>query len=146
MKNKILILLLTLTNIGLIFANSPQKTCAKRDAMRAQKIAFITEKMALTPEEAQNFWPLYNAYQEDSRKIRHQIKEIETSTKDNWKESDYKKAADQLIDLESQQTALKLRYHQEYLKVISAKKLFSYYSAENEYKKQLIRSIEQSKK
>ena len=33
----------------------------QHEQIESQKIAFITEKLALTPEEAQKFWPVYNA-------------------------------------------------------------------------------------
>ena len=42
-----------------------------------------------------------------------------------------------------QQRTLKLKYHKEFLKKKKKKKLFNYYSAENEYKKELIKHIEQ---
>jgi len=34
-----------------------------QEKIKARRIAFITEKLQLTPEEAQVFWPLYNDYE-----------------------------------------------------------------------------------
>lgn len=40
----------------------------KEEEIKSQKIAFFTNKIGLTPEEAQVFWPIYNSYWE--RKIK----------------------------------------------------------------------------
>jgi len=39
---------------------SDQERKAEREAVQAQKIAFITQEVGLTPAEAEKFWPLYN--------------------------------------------------------------------------------------
>ena len=34
----------------------------KEDRIKSHKIAYLTEQLSLSPEEAQQFWPVYNAY------------------------------------------------------------------------------------
>ena len=44
---------------------SAQETESKSDTeniIKSQKIAFFTDKIGLSPEEAQVFWPIYNDY------------------------------------------------------------------------------------
>ena len=139
----LLITLFILSSVG--FINAQPKGCnnAKREAMEAQKVAFITEKVGLTPEEAEKFWPLYNSFEAQRRDLRHQMHDIRRSITNESSEGDYKKALNELQKIDMQQSALKLKYHKEFLKILSAKKLFNYYSAENEYKKELIKHIEQ---
>ena len=43
--------------------------------IQAIKVAFITRELNLTAEEAQKFWPLYNAYSESIKKIRIEQKQ-----------------------------------------------------------------------
>ena len=38
--------------------------------LQAQRIAFLTERMNLTPDEAQQFWPLYNQFNENLKQLR----------------------------------------------------------------------------
>ena len=45
-----------------------------QEKVKARKIAFITEKLQLTPEEAQLFWPLYNDYQKQRKAINKTYK------------------------------------------------------------------------
>ncbi|MCB9071175.1 MAG: hypothetical protein H6543_01675 [Prevotellaceae bacterium] len=143
MKRYLLFISLFILSIG--FVNAQQRGCnnARREAMEAQKVAFITEKVGLTPEEAEKFWPLYNSFEAQRRDLRHQMHEIRRNITSDSNEEDYKKALNELQKIDMQQSALKLKYHKEFLKILSAKKLFNYYSAENEYKKELIKHIEQ---
>ena len=41
-----------------------QRDGRMNERIKAQKVAFITEKLSLTAEEAQQFWPIYNAFEE----------------------------------------------------------------------------------
>ena len=43
-----------------------------RDKIKTLKIAFITEKLDLSEQEAQKFWPVYNAFEEENFKFRKQ--------------------------------------------------------------------------
>jgi Skp family chaperone for outer membrane proteins len=40
------------------------------DDIQVIKMGYITRQLNLTPEEAQRFWPIYNQYTEEIRKIR----------------------------------------------------------------------------
>ena len=37
--------------------------------LEAMKTGFITTRLQLTPQEAQKFWPIYNAYSEEVRQV-----------------------------------------------------------------------------
>lgn len=41
-----------------------------RDRIKTLKVAFITEQVDLTSEEAQQFWPIYNEHEEVMENIR----------------------------------------------------------------------------
>lgn len=36
----------------------------RRERIKSLKIAYLTERLELTPEEAQKFWPIYNTHEE----------------------------------------------------------------------------------
>ena len=44
----------------------------KREKVKALKVAYITEQLELTTEEAQKFWPLYNAFDDKQSELRHE--------------------------------------------------------------------------
>ena len=41
-----------------------------RDKIKALKIAYITEQLSLTTQEAQKFWPIYNLYDKEQYELR----------------------------------------------------------------------------
>lgn len=41
----------------------------RREELEALRIAFISKQLELTPAEAEKFWPVYNSYQGDLRKM-----------------------------------------------------------------------------
>ena len=41
----------------------------RRERVESAKIAFLTDKMSLTTEQAQKFWPLYNEYEAKRRAL-----------------------------------------------------------------------------
>src|SRR6478672_6283805 len=42
--------------------------------LEAYKIAYLTKKLNLSPQEAQQFWPIYNKYQQEIKSARSDLK------------------------------------------------------------------------
>ena len=73
MKNFLFIAIFIIT-ISLQVDAQPQR---KGERIEALKIAYITQALKLTAEEAQNFWPVYNTYTQEIKTARLNIKEDE---------------------------------------------------------------------
>jgi len=66
--NKLLLIILFLLSIH-SFAQPRMEE--KKEQIRALKVGFITNELALTADEAAKFWPLYNAYDDKQFELRH---------------------------------------------------------------------------
>ena len=64
------IILLILIYAGMAFSASAQEDQRDANRLQAYKIAFLTRKLNLSPEEAQRFWPIYNKYEDEIRAAR----------------------------------------------------------------------------
>ena len=73
MKNIIVVVLLVLMGGG-AFAQG-KLTDEKRKEFDAQKVAFFTQELDLSPVEAESFWPLYNEMQKKSREIEGSMRQ-----------------------------------------------------------------------
>ena len=76
MKKILALVTLLLPAIGM-FAQTDDAPALSEDRLRevkAQRIAFLTNRLKLTPEEAQVFWPLYNAYDEARETNRKEMR------------------------------------------------------------------------
>ena len=69
MKLQLIILLLILN-----FPGIAQKDNV-RERIKSQRIAFITQKLALTPDEAQKFWPVHAQFDAEMKAI-HQKEDM----------------------------------------------------------------------
>ena len=67
--NKFVLIIIFLVSIH-SFAQS--RLGEKKEQIRALKVGFITNELALTTDEAASFWPIYNAYDDKQFEIRHQ--------------------------------------------------------------------------
>ena len=66
--HKLLSILLLLVTIC-TFSQSRFKQ--KGEQIKALKVAYITDELQLTSDEAAKFWPLYNAFDEKQRELKH---------------------------------------------------------------------------
>jgi hypothetical protein len=51
-------------------ANAQNQPAPEAPILQGIKIAFITKQLALTTEEAQKFWPLYNDFSDKAKSLR----------------------------------------------------------------------------
>lgn len=63
---KYLLLLLTIC-LSTVFAQAQPEEIANK--VEAIQIAFLTKELKLTPDEAQKFWPVYNDYRNELKKV-----------------------------------------------------------------------------
>lgn len=118
------------------------------DKINTLKIAFITEKLSLNTKEAQEFWPVYNEYQEKRNVLRRKNHE---QIRGKMKDADAltEKEAEKLlalhIQIEEEEEVLDTNFLKNVSKVISAKKTLLLLRSEEEFKRQLMKQYRQNK-
>ncbi len=107
------------------------------EKIKAARIAFITDKVALTPDQAEKFWPLYHEFTKKRKELRKELKEalIEGKNREDLPAIDLK--------LRQQELDLEKKYSNQFLKVISPEQLINLHEAEHEFKRLLLRRIQQ---
>ncbi len=151
MKTKIitngLVLLLALIIAMPSIAQNGSRRKKIREQIDAQKVAFITEKLQLTPAEAQQFWPIYNEYESQRQIIVKEFMEKNLEERDMDVETLTDKQALEIADSQIIQAQkmldLRKKYHAEFKKVLSPKKLLLLYQAERDFKKFILKEIRQ---
>lgn len=116
------------------------------DKIKSLKVAFITEQVGLTSEEATMFWPVYNEHEEALSQIRRKERvEIRSKMADfeNLSENEASKLLDQFIELEREKQELNIVFLSNIRDVISPKKTFLLIKAEEDFRKRLLRQIQQ---
>lgn len=113
----------------------------KQDKIEALKVSFITEKINLTPQEAQSFWPLYNEYNDKIKFARKNFRQQNSNVTDfkTDKEADDYLAAE--LKLRQTEVDLRKEYFDKFKKILGSKKTGLLRKAEEEFKKEIIKTI-----
>lgn len=112
------------------------------DKIKTLKIAFLTERLSLNTQEAQAFWPIYNAYEAEREKLRNKShNDVRSKLKDadNLSESDAAKLLSQYLAYEEEEEELDKKFLLNVKGVISAKKTLLLLRSEEDFKRQLIK-------
>lgn len=139
---KLITLIIFLTGLGLnLQAQEDQQD--KNDRIESYKIAFITERLNLTPKEASVFWPVYNEFADQLKKIKHTEKERAKNFGEKTSPSDAEseKFTSEFIAFKQQELDLTKKYVAEFKKVLPAAKVARLLTLEQEFKIQLLKRL-----
>jgi len=120
----------------------------KKEHIEALKASFITQKLNLTRDEAQKFWPVYNEYQdakEALRKERHEEFKKYKETFDSLSEKELTEFVDKQIIYRQRELDIDKKYHAEFKSVLPIKKVAMLYRAEDEFRKEVLKEIQNRK-
>lgn len=132
---KILITLLMALTMNTVMAHTNQM---KFDPERynAELQQFITKEAALSPQQAEKFFPLYNEMQQKQRSLFqqiHRLKRIKPTDEQGCKENIQK-----CDELDMQIKELQQQYHNKFLKVLPASKVYDVLKAEDKFHRQML--------
>ncbi len=112
---------------------------AAGERVKAMKVAFITDRLNLTPQESQEFWPLYNQYEEEQRKIREKYKLSFNYA--NMTNAEAEKVLNNALELEQQMLNLKRDYMQRFRKALPVTKVAMLNQVERDFREELVKRL-----
>ena len=139
---KLLILILTVASSAQFAFTQEALEPSKREKLQSLKVAYLTEELNLTPEEAQAFWPLYNELESKMKAIRKAQRENRISTKKNHETMSDKELAasiDRELEYEQQELNLKKEYNVLFKKILPIRKVAKLHASEQGFRKELLR-------
>ena len=119
-----------------------------REQIQKEKIAFFTEKIGLTIEEAKKFWPVYNEYWNKKNELIEERKEsmnyyLKHSASMNKKELE--NIADQYVNYRYKKGQLLKEYHKKFKEILPIEKVMRIYMADYDFKSYLLNKLKDSK-
>jgi len=111
--------------------------------IKSAKIAFITEHVNLSPEEAQKFWPLYNEMAQKRENITHTLMERfkDWDKNEEVSEEQAEEIMQQRLAQEQALLDLKKEYHEKFTAVLPATRVLKLYEAENRFRGMLMERL-----
>lgn len=150
--SRILVLLFSLLLAVPTFAQGKkQEDKSFKERIEATKVAYFTEKIGLTPEEAQRFWPIYykfwNERQDAYNKVRKSIEAvIKLDEEGGYSDPEMKKLINQYGDYLSLEAEIFEMYIDEFYKILPTAKVAKLFTAEVGFRKILTDMWKEQKK
>lgn len=110
----------------------------KSDQIEAAKVAFITQELDLTVEEAQRFWPIYNEHTSVMEALKPNRP---TKNLDVLSDQEAADMLDQILEDENKRHRLKEEYILNLQNVLPPRKLLKLYHLDKEFKRKMLRKF-----
>jgi len=113
----------------------------RMQAIESRRIAYLTEKMALTPSEARVFWPIYNEYLRQVDALNESIRAFhrELPPAERISKEEATAYAEREVRRFEEAAALKRTAHEQLKEVLPSRKIALLYDAEKSFNRLLFR-------
>ncbi|MEQ9437698.1 MAG: Spy/CpxP family protein refolding chaperone [Cyclobacteriaceae bacterium] len=136
MKKLLIIPMLWLSTLVVTFAQRPS------EKIESARIAFLTERLSLTPETAQQFWPIYNQLSDQRHELRKEEFRMRRSQKtDSLTDASAQQHIDEYFSLKEQQLALDRKMTKELAGVLSPVQIVQLIQAEGDFQRMILRKL-----
>ena len=112
-----------------------------REQIKALKIAFFTERLGLSAQEAEVFWPLYNDHEKQKESLREEQRKAigpRSNDLDAISEADARKALKRYLELEEQEEELDKAFYEKISSEFSAVRTLKLFQAEQDFRRRLL--------
>jgi hypothetical protein len=138
----ITIMLLTFFSVSAAFAQ--RRSDEEMKKIQDAKVAIITNRLNLTPEQSAGFWPVYNEYAQKRRDLHRAQRKIINDRKAEGKtDEQVLENLKEVQELKQKELDLEKEYQGRFLKVISANQVVELYKAERTFNEMLIQRLKQ---
>lgn len=115
-----------------------------QEKIKNLRIAYISDKLGLTPDQAEKFWPIYREFSDKRREIRQEFvdarKEIKTDNPDPARQEELVKLG---LAVKQRELDLEKNYSERLLRVISAQQMLNLRKAEGDFQRIILEQIQQ---
>jgi hypothetical protein len=107
------------------------------ERIESAKIAFVSNRLDLSPQEAQRFFPIYNQYRDEILDIIRKKRSVDQGNRRPLRQTPVN-----ALDFDSDILACKKKYLEKFKAVIPAAKAAKFFDAEQEFRDQLFKELE----
>jgi hypothetical protein len=122
--------------------HTDQQRMERMEKIKNAKIAYLTDKLQLSTEQAQKFWPLYNTYEAERRQARVKPRLMKEANMEAMSETQLRDAITEMHAVRQNELNVEKQYVDKFLKVISVKQLAILYRSEREFTRVLLKKLD----
>lgn len=115
--------------------------------MKAERVSFLTDKLQLTVEEAEKFWPLYNEYLSKREEMMWGKREKMHRNFDpsQLTEEEMGKMLNELLDQDVKLAQLKKDYFEKIKTILPVRKVLTLHRVEQEFMNHMLNKIRENR-
>jgi len=140
---KLIIIYLLISLSAQLFAGNRAHDKFDYEKFKAEKIAYFTDALDLTPDEAAVFWPVYNEYEKKKWELMKERRQFERDLDDNdldkLSEEKCIELTRKFSSLPQEDAELNKEYNEKFLNVLPAQKVVKLYITEMEFRHHMLR-------
>lgn len=110
------------------------------ERMQAMRTAFITNRLDLSPEEAQQFWPLFNQFEAEQKKVRDKYRPAKDLM--SMTDAEAEKFLNNQFEMEQEVLNLRKDYMQRMKKVLPVRKVAMLTRIEQDFREELVGNLQ----
>jgi Spy/CpxP family protein refolding chaperone len=128
--------------------NEPPRFQEAMAKMKAERVSFLTDKLQLTVEEAEKFWPLYNEYLSKREEMMWGKREKMPRNFDpsQLTEEELNKMLNDILDQEVKLAQLKKDYFEKMKGVLPVRKVLTLHRVEQEFMNHMLNQFRENRK
>ena len=105
------------------------------------KIAYLTDKLSLTQEQAQRFWPVYNEYTSKRRDLGKRQRELRGTATESMSDQQIRDLMKRHFDLRQSEVNLDKEYYDKFQKTLSLRQAGQLLVAEREFTREILQKL-----
>lgn len=122
----------------------PQMDPKVREKVEATRIALISNRLGLTPEQAEKFWPVYREFAQKRGAVRSEFQNAHRNMDPKNPNPEKQQALINLgLQLKQRELDLEKDYSGRILRVISAQQLINLRRAEQDFRQMILNQLQQ---
>lgn len=137
-KTHLILFSLMVLGMGNVFAQRPQSQYDK-EKLESARVAFITNRLDLKPEQAEKFWPQFNQFSEEKGNLMDQLSKINRASDGTISEGEATKMIDQKFELQQKILDSEKAFIGHIIKVISPTQAIKLSSVNREFTRHVYR-------
>ena len=143
MKGFVILLLVVVGSLSNAYAQDNRMNRKAMQQIEAARIAMITERLGLTPNQAQRFWPMYNEFSQKRREIRSEMSDARKGLNpESLTDEESQRLMDLSLDIRQREVNLEKEYTGKLRDIITAQQVLALRKAEDDFRKLILQRIE----
>ncbi len=129
---------------SLLVAGAQAQNAENLKRIESARIGLITERLGLSPDQAERFWPLYKEFSQERMAIRRDFTEAKRNHDPSTAtEEENRRLIAMGMEVKQKELNLEKTYSDRLLQVIDSRQLVQLRRAEDDFRKMILRKIQE---